>query len=58
MRIIDPEPWFRRQRDERIAELTQELEVGADPRVIRSEIRRAKRDYRRAVLQRFLGPRW
>lgn len=56
--IVDPEPWLRRQRDERIAELTQQLKAGGDSRSIHHEIRRARRAYRWAVLQRFLGPRW
>jgi hypothetical protein len=31
---------------------------GADKKHLRKEIRRAKRDYRRALRHRLLGPRW
>jgi hypothetical protein len=56
--IVDPEPWFRRQRDDRLAELQRELEAGAEKKQVRKEIRKAKRDYRRALGHRLLGRRW
>ena len=53
MPTVDPEPWFRRQRDERLAELQRRLDAGGDRKEIQKEMRRAKWDYRRAVLRRF-----
>jgi len=52
--IVDPEPWFRRQRDERLAELRRELDAGGDRKVIKKAMRAAKRDYRRALPRRRL----
>jgi formate-dependent nitrite reductase cytochrome c552 subunit len=58
VRIVDPGPWLKRQRDDRLRELQTELDAGADPRAIRAEMRRVRRDYRRAQLGRAFGPRW
>lgn len=58
MPIVDPEPWFRRQRDERLAELQRQLEQGADPKQIRKEKRAARADYRRALRNRSIFGRW
>jgi len=58
MPIVDPEPWFRRQRDERLAELRRELDAGADKKHVQKEMRKAKRDYRRALGSRLFGRRW
>jgi hypothetical protein len=58
VRIVDPGPWLRRQRDERLAELRAELDAGGDRRSIRSQMRKVRRDYRRALLGRGFGPRW
>ena len=58
MPIVDPEPWFRRQRDERLAELQRELDAGGDRKKIRKSMREAKRDYRRALRSRMFGRRW
>ena len=52
MPTVDPQPWLRRQRDERIAELQRQLEAGADKKEIRKAIRAAHRDYRRAMFLR------
>ena len=57
MGIVDPKPWFKRQRDERIAELERELAAGGDPERIRKAMRAARWDYRRALLARG-GWRW
>ena len=46
---VDPEPWFRSQRDERLAELRRELEAGGDRKAIKRSMRAARRDYRRAA---------
>lgn len=50
---VDPEPWFRRQRDERLAELQRQLDAGGDRKEIRKEMHAAKWAYRRAVMRRF-----
>lgn len=55
MPIVDPEPWFRRQRDERLAELQRELDAGGDRKTIKQAMRQARRDYRRAVPRRPFG---
>jgi hypothetical protein len=56
--IVDPRPWLKRQRDERLAELRAELDAGGDPRSIRRQMRRVRRDYRRALVGRSFGPWW
>jgi len=56
--IVDPGPWLKRQRDERLQQLQAELDAGGDRRSLRKQMRRVRRDYRRALVGRSFGPRW
>jgi hypothetical protein len=58
VRIVDPGPWLKRQRDDRLRELQAQLDAGGEPRELRAQMRRVRRDYRRAQLGRAFGPRW
>lgn len=58
--IVDPQPWLRRERDARLARLRSQVEkaeTDEECRNLRKEMRRAHRDYRRALLRRYLE-RW